>query len=109
MKTKNYRTNVSLVLYLGVLSACMSSVCISYILFTPYLVLLHVYRIAGKFGKFGKSSVIRQTKTIQLAELLIRQTFFCQMLEKNQFAKLSRYTVCYILYIFGSHDECTGL
>ena len=25
-----------------------------------------IHRIAGKFGKFGESSVIRQTKTIQL-------------------------------------------
>ena len=37
------------------------------------------YHIVGKFGKFGKSLMIRQTKTIQisnnlLADLLIRQT-----------------------------------
>ena len=25
------------------------------------------YRIAGKFGEFGKSSVIRQAKTIQIS------------------------------------------
>ena len=25
-----------------------------------------MYRIVGKFGEFGKSSVIRQTKTIQI-------------------------------------------
>ena len=25
------------------------------------------YRIAGKFGKFGESSIIRQTKTIQFS------------------------------------------
>ena len=25
------------------------------------------YRIAGKFGKFGESSMIRQTKTIQIS------------------------------------------
>ena len=62
--------------------------------------------MAGKFvgekiGKFGESSVIRQTKIIQikltinnlLADLLIRQTFFRQMLEKSQYAKFSRYTV----------------
>ena len=55
----------------------------------------------GKFGKFGESSMIHQTKTIQisiynkhlLADLLIRQTYFCQMLEKSQFVKLSRYMV----------------
>ena len=51
----------------------------------------------GKFGKFGESFVIRQTKTIQinnlLADLLIYQFFFHKMLEKNQFAKLSHYTV----------------
>ena len=27
---------------------------------------MYVYRIAGKFGEFGESSVIRQTKTIQI-------------------------------------------
>ena len=50
-----------------------------------------------KFGKFGESSVICQTKppkvvlTINnpLADVLICQTFLCQMLEKSQFAKLS--------------------
>ena len=53
--------------------------------------------MGGKFGEFGKSSVIHQTKTIQivltinnlLADLLIHQTFFHQMLEKSQFAILS--------------------
>ena len=54
-------------------------------------VFLHVllYHIAGKFGK---SSVIRQTKTIKikftinnlLADVLNCQTFFRQMLEKSQ-------------------------
>ena len=59
----------------------------------------YLYCIAGnfageKFGEFGKSSVIRQTNLVLtidnlLADLLIRQTFFRQMLEKSQFAKLS--------------------
>ena len=54
--------------------------------------------MVGKFGKFGESSVICQSKLVltiknSLANLLIRQTFFHQMLEKSQFAKLSRYTV----------------
>ena len=53
------------------------------------------YRMEGNFGRgnvgeFGESSVIRQTKTIQistyhnnlLADLLIHQTFFCQMLKR---------------------------
>ena len=68
-----------------------------------------LYRIVGKFGrgmfsKFDKLSMIHQPKTIQisilttnnlLVDLLICQTFFCQMLEKSKFtlAKLSRYTV----------------
>ena len=44
-----------------------------------------IYHIAGMFGEFGRSSVIHQTKTIQiidslLADLLICQTFFRQML-----------------------------
>ena len=55
------------------------------------------YTIVGKFGNFGKSSVICQTKIIQLvltinnllADLLIRQNFFRQMLNKSQFTKLS--------------------
>ena len=55
----------------------------------------------GKFGEFGELSAIHQTKTIRLvlqinnllADLLIHQTFICQMLETSQFAKLSRYTV----------------
>ena len=60
------------------------------------------YHIAGKFGEFGESFVIRQTKTTQigtytinnlLADLLIRLTFFCQRFKTSQFANLSRYTV----------------
>ena len=48
----------------------------------------------GGFGKSGESSVIDQPKTILtidnlLADLLIRQTFLRQMLEKSQSAKLS--------------------
>ena len=46
--------------------------------------------IAGRFGEFGESSVICQTKTIQLvltinnllADLLIHQILFCKMLER---------------------------
>jgi len=59
------------------------------------------YRIVGKFGKFGKSSVIRQTKTIQistykynlLAESIHLPNFFCQMLKMSKFTKLSHYVV----------------
>ena len=55
------------------------------------------YHIARKFGKFGKSYMICQLKPSKLvlttnnllADQLIYQTFFCQMLEKSQFAKLS--------------------
>ena len=55
---------------------------------------ISAYRIAGKFGKL---SMICQTKpsnlvlTINnlLADPLIRQTFFCQMLKKSQFTKLT--------------------
>ena len=76
---------------------------------------MHVYnyRIARKFGEFGESSAIRPrfaklkpsklvlTINNLLADLSIRQTFFCQMLKTSQFAKfpparLSRYTVLYI-------------
>ena len=62
---------------------------------------LAVYCIMGKFGKFGgELSIIRQTKTIQnstkindlLADLLIRKTFFRQMLEESQFKSLPRQT-----------------
>jgi len=49
-----------------------------------------------KFGYFGESSVIRQTKTIQistynysfLAESIHSPNFFHQMLETSKFAKL---------------------
>ena len=60
------------------------------------------YSIVGKFGKYGELSMICQTKTIQistynynnlLADVLICQTFFRQILKKSQFAKLSRYTI----------------
>ena len=56
------------------------------------------YHMEGNIGEFGKSFVIRQTKTIQintyiinnlLADLLIRQIFFHQMFKMSQFAKLS--------------------
>ena len=56
---------------------------------------------ARNVGEFGKSSVIHQTKTSKLvliinnllADQLICQIFFCQMLKTSQFAKLSPYTV----------------
>ena len=52
--------------------------------------------MGGKFGEFGKSSMNAKLKpsnlvlTINnlLADLLIRQTFFCQMLKKSQFTQL---------------------
>ena len=69
------------------------------------------YRIAGKFGryrkfgKFGESSAIRQTKTIKsssnpLADLFIRQTFFQQMLQKSKFTKNSPHQT-FLLYAYG--------
>jgi len=54
--------------------------------------------LAGrKFGKFGESSMIHQTKTIQistynynlLAETIDLPNFFPQMLKPSKFAKLS--------------------
>ena len=66
----------------------------------------------GKFGEFGESSMIRQTKTSKLilainnllAGLLIRQTLFRQMLKRGQVTKLSpRQT--FVLY---SISVCTG-
>ena len=52
-----------------------------------------MYHIAGKLGEVGELSVIRQSKLVLtinnlLVDLLIRQTFFCQRLEKSQFTKL---------------------
>ena len=57
----------------------------------------------GKFGEFGESSMIRQSKLVLtiknlLADLVIRQTSFCQMLERVNSpnfppAKLFRYTI----------------
>ena len=54
-----------------------------------------------KFGEFGESPAIHQTKIIEnsgyinnsLADLFIHQTFIHQTLEKSKFAKLSCYTV----------------
>jgi len=54
------------------------------------------YHIVGKFGKFGESFMIRQTKAIQtsiynynlLAESIHSPNFFCQMLETSKFTKL---------------------
>ena len=59
------------------------------------------YRMEGNFGggnvgEFGESSVIHQTKPSKLVltinnllvNLLIRQTFFRQILETSQFTKL---------------------
>ena len=55
------------------------------------------YCIAGKFGKFGKSSWFAKLKPYKvvvtidnpLADLFICQTFSRQMLEKSKFAKHS--------------------
>ena len=63
-----------------------------------------------KFGEFGKLSMISQTKTTKLVltinsllnDLLIRQTFFRQILEMSQSAKLSYYMVNQSLYL----DHC---
>ena len=62
----------------------------------------------GNVDKFGESSMICQTKTIQistynynLADLLICQTFFYQMLETNQFTNVSLHTV-----VLGQIPQC---
>jgi len=52
--------------------------------------------VGRKFGEFGKSLAIHQTKTIQistynynlLAESIHSPNFFCQMLKTSKFAKL---------------------
>jgi len=52
--------------------------------------------VGRKFGEFGESPVIRQTKTIQistynynlLAESIHSPNFFCQMLKTGKFTKL---------------------
>ena len=59
-----------------------------------------ICRLAGKFGEFGESSAIHQTKTIQtstdivilitlLLNLFICQTFPRQTFKKSKFAKVS--------------------
>ena len=77
------------------------------VLFKVGSTVIFTYCIAGKFDEFGESFVIHQTKTIKLiltinnllADLLICQTFSCQMLEKSQFAKLSPVKLsCYTAY-----------
>ena len=55
--------------------------------------------LAEKFGEFGKTPMIRQTKTIEsssynlLADILIRQLSFAKCPKKSQFAKLYHHTV----------------
>ena len=44
------------------------------------------------FAKLKPSNLVVTIDNL-LADLLIRQTFLCQMLEKSQFAKLSHYAV----------------
>ena len=68
-----------------------------------YITYIYIYRsyIAGKFGEFGESSVIRQTKL--WLSLSIRQTFPRQTLITVKFAKLSRYTVYACIYIASLH------
>ena len=57
------------------------------------------YYIVGKVGRgeFDELSMICQAKLVliinNLLDDLLVQTFFHQMLEKSQFAKLSHYTV----------------
>ena len=46
-----------------------------------------------------KPSKLVVTINNPLADLFIRQTFFCQTLEKSKFAKLSRYTVTVIILL----------
>ena len=48
-----------------------------------------------QFTKLKPSKLVLTINNL-LADLLIRQTFFCQMLETSQFAKLSHYTVASI-------------
>jgi len=66
-----------------------------------------LYHIAGKFGEFGESSLICQTKTIQistyyynlLAESINLPNFFHQMLKTSKFTKLFHcQTSCYTVY-----------
>jgi len=72
------------------------------------------YHIAGKpggenFGEFGESSVIRQTKTIQistynynlLAECNHSPNFFHQMLKRSKFTKFSP---CQTLLLYGNYN-----
>ena len=61
--------------------------------------MLHVPYSVGKFGEFNESSTTCQTKLIiltinnLLADVLIRQTFFRQMLNSPHFPGAIRYTV----------------
>ena len=70
---------------------------------------LTTYRIAGKFGRGSSANLVNRQQFIKLkpsklvlkinnplADLLIRQTFFCQMLGKSQLAKLFPQT--FLLY-----------
>ena len=78
-----------------------------------------IYRIAGKFeggkfGEFGKSSMILPAKSSNLvltidkllADLLFCQNFFHQTLEKSQFTKFSCYTVCRNAIVYHKNKQC---
>ena len=67
----------------------------------------------GKFGEFGELSAIHQNKLVLkinnlLTDLLIRQTFVCQMLETSQFTKLSHYTAHTLVYMY-THIHTLGV
>ena len=62
---------------------------ISFILLHYPVEPLHVFKPGFNTDKYSTYIVNNL-----LADLLIRQTFFCQMLETSQFTKLSCYTVC---------------
>jgi len=70
--------------------------------------------LAGrKFGEFGESSMIRQTKTIQistynynlLAESIHSANFFCQMFKMSKFTK---FLPCQTFPLYGI-NSCSDL
>ena len=82
----------------------------------PYCMNMLIYYIYsrkvwwGGFGKFGKLSMSRQTKQSKLvftinnllADLLIHQTFFCQMLKESicQTVPPPNFPASYVVYIW---------
>ena len=79
-------------------------VCISTILYSRNV--WRIWRIVHDSSPTLKPSKSVLTINNLLADLVIRQTFFCQMFEKSQFAKLSRLLYGSYLAVLSNSNVC---